>query len=298
MMNLTDMKRQEIVTGWLFLAPFVIGFFLFVVFPLLYTFWLSLLGANTLADFMDPPFVGLQNFVDVLRNKDAVASFGRSLQYTSVYVPVMMVSSMAMAFALNKNFPMRTASRTMIFLPYVANVTAVAIVFNVLLNPWGGPVNALLNLLGVSNPPQWLMDPSMALTMTALISVWQNLAFQTIVFLAALQDVPEELYEASRIEGASAWHIFRMVTLPMVSPTTFFLLVTTIIGSTQNFSGIYTLTQGGPGGSSEVAIINIYKAAFQFNQFGIASAQSMLLFAVLLIITIVQWKGQKKWVHN
>jgi multiple sugar transport system permease protein len=137
----------------------------------------------------------------------------------------------------------------------------------------------------------------MALPITALIATWANLAFQTIVFLAALQEVPHELYEASEIEGANAWQKFSKITLPWISPTTFFLVVTTIIGSTQNFSGIYTLTQGGPGDATEVAIINIYHSGFQFNKYSIASAQSMILFAVLLIITIIQWRGQKKWVN-
>jgi len=297
MLNLSNMKRQETLTGWLFLAPFVVGFFLFVVFPLLYTFWLSFWGANTLADFLNPVFVGFQNFEAVLKNQDAMDSFAKSLGYTTVYVPAMIVFSLGLAVVLNQQFPLRTASRTMIFLPYVANVTAVAIVFNVLFNPWGGPVNTLANLVGIENPPQWFMDTHLALPMAALVATWQNLAFQTIVFLAALQEVPEELYEAARMEGAKAWQTFHRVTLPLISPTSFFLVVTTIIGSTQNFSSIYTLTQGGPGGATEVAIINIYKAAFQFNQFGIASAQSILLFGVLLVVTIIQWKGQKKWVH-
>lgn len=291
------MQRQEALVGCLFLAPFMTGFCLFVIFPILYTFWLSLLGANTLADFLHPQFVGLQNFVAVVTNEDAMAAYGRSMVYTLVYVPTMLVGSLLLALVLNRQFPLRTLSRTMVFLPYVANVTAVAIVFNVLLNPFGGPINTVLSNLGIGEPPRWLMDPALSLSVVALIATWANVAFQTIVFLAAIQDVPEELYEAAKLEGAGGWAQFFRVTLPLISPTTFFLLVTTIIGSTQNFSGIYTLTQGGPGDATTVAIISIYKTAFQFNEFGVASAQSILLFIVLLTITILQWKGQKKWVH-
>jgi multiple sugar transport system permease protein len=209
----------------------------------------------------------------------------------------MIVFSLLMAYLMNKSFKFRTFSRTMIFMPYVANVMAVSIVFNVILNPFEGPVNAFLRIIGVENPPMWLIDPKMALPVTALVATWQNLTFQTIVFLAAMQEVPAELFEAADIEGAGSWTTFRRIILPWISPTTFFLVVTTIIGSTQNFSGIYTLTRGGPGEATEVAIINIYKNAFEFNKFSFASAQSLILFAILLVITIIQWKGQKKWVH-
>jgi ABC-type sugar transport systems, permease components len=291
------MKRQETLTGWAFLTPFLAGFCVFVALPLLYTIWLSFFDANTLQDFAAPKFAGLRNFAAVLASEETMSSYLRSLVYSLVYVPSMILASLFLALLLNRSFPWRTASRTMIFMPYVANVTAVAIVFNVLLNPFGGPVNALLGALGVKEPPLWLMDPRSTLPLTALIATWENVAFQTIVFIAALQDVPEELYEAARIEGAGAAQRLFRVTLPLISPTTFFLVVTTIIGSTQNFSGIYTLTQGGPGDATEVAIISIYKSAFEFNQYSLASAQSILLFLVLLMITVAQWKGQKRWVN-
>lgn len=285
------------MTGYLFLAPFLMGLTIFVIIPIFYTIFLSFVDYNSLGTIGNFKFVGFQNYMEVLQDKGMVSSYFKSIKYSLVYVPSMIVFSLLMASIMNKRFYFRTASRTMIFMPYVANVTAVAIVFNVLLNPYDGPVNALLKFIGIKNPPNWLMDSNLALPVTALVATWANLAFQTIVFLAALQEVPEELYEATEIEGANAWQKFTRITLPWISPTTFFLVVTTIIGSTQNFSGIYTLTQGGPGDATEVAIISIYHSGFQFNKYSIASAQSMILFAALLIITIIQWRGQKKWVN-
>jgi multiple sugar transport system permease protein len=290
-------KNQEIITGYAFLAPFMAGLAVFVLAPIFYTVYLSLVDYNSIGRLSNLKFVGFRNYLDVLRNPSALDSYLRSLQYTLVYVPCMIVFSLLMAYLMNKSFKFRTLSRTMIFMPYVANVMAVSIVFNVILNPFEGPVNAFLRIVGVEHPPMWLIDPKMALPVTALVATWQNLTFQTIVFLAAMQEVPAELFEAADIEGAGGWTTFRRIILPWISPTTFFLVVTTIIGSTQNFSGIYTLTRGGPGEATEVAIISIYKNAFEFNKFSFASAQSLILFALLLVITIIQWKGQKKWVH-
>lgn len=290
-------RKQEIITGYLFLAPFMVGLIIFVIAPIIYTIYLSMMDFNTMRDLKNLKFVGFKNYIDVFSDMTAVKSYLRNIEYSIIYVPSMIILSLIMASLMNKKFKLRTISRTMIFMPYVANVTAVAIVFNVILNPFDGPVNTVLRLIGIPNPPQWLIDPATVMPTTALIATWSNLAFQTIVFLAAMQDVPIELYEAADIEGAGAWARFTKITLPWISPTTFFLIVTTIIGSTQNFSNVYTLTGGGPGDSTTVAVISIYNNAFQFGKFSFASAQTMILFVVLLVITIIQWGGQKKWVH-
>jgi len=297
MLKRLSSKHQEILTGYIFLAPFMLGLIIFIIAPIFYTIYLSFMDFNAMGHLINLKFVGLQNYIDVIKDNDAVNSYFRSLQYSMIYVPCMIVFSLIMASLMNKKFKLRNVSRTMIFMPYVANVTAVAIVFSMILNPFDGPINTFLRMIGIANPPQWLIDSSTVMPVTALIATWSNLAFQTIVFLAAMQEVPAELYEAADIEGASTWNKFSRITMPWISPTTFFLIVTTVIGSTQNFSNVYTLTQGGPGDATMVSIISIYNNAFEFNRFSFASAQSMILFGVLLIITIVQWGWQKKWVH-
>jgi multiple sugar transport system permease protein len=290
-------KNQEIITGFAFLAPFMIGYTIFVIIPVFYTVFLSMMDFDNIGKMSHMKFVGLRNFIEIFKDQATVGSYFKSLEYSLVYIPCMIIFSLLMASLMNKNFKLKTLSRTMIFMPYVANVTAVAIVFNVILNPFDGPVNKILKSIGFNNPPQWLLDTSMALPVSALIAVWANMTFQTILFLAAMQDVPQEMYEAADLEGASSWTKLTRITLPWISPTTFFLVVTTIIGSTQNFSNIYTLTKGGPGGATEVAMVSIYKNSFEFNKFSFASAQTIVLFGVLLIVTIIQWRGQKKWVH-
>ncbi|MBU3199936.1 sugar ABC transporter permease [Clostridium estertheticum] len=290
-------KTQETIVGFAFLSPFMIGYTIFVIIPVLYTAFLSVMDFDNIGKMSNLKFVGLRNFIELFKDQAAMGSYFKSIEYSLVYVPCMLIFSLFMASLMNKNFKLKRLSRTLIFMPYVANVTAIAIVFNVILNPFDGPVNKILRAIGMKNPPQWLLDSTMALPVSALIAVWANMTFQTILFLAAMQDVPKEMYEAADLEGASAWTKLTKLTLPWISPTTFFLVVTTIIGSTQNFSNLYTLTKGGPGGATEVAMLSIYKNSFEFNKFSFASAQTIVLFGVLLVITIVQWRGQKKWVH-
>lgn len=289
--------KQEALTAFGFMLPFLLGVIVFLLIPILYTLYITFIDFNTINGLEHAKFVGFKNFIDVLHDKDAMISFRLSMVYSLIYSPAMIVFSLIMAVAMNQKFRFKNFSRTMIFMPYIANMVAVSIIWSALLNPMQGPVNTVLRMIGISNPPMWLADPNLALPVVAMIATWQNMAFQTIVFLAALQDVPEELYEASKIDGAGYWKTFLKVTLPWISPTTFFLVITTVIGSAENFSNVYTLTKGGPGGSTEVVAINIYKNAFMFNKFSFAAAQAVILFAILMIITLIQWRGQKRWVN-
>lgn len=288
---------QEIITAIGFVLPFMLGVTTFLIIPILYTFFITFIDFNSMNGMENIRFVGLKNYLDVLMDATAMQSFLKSINYTLIYAPLMLVFSLLMAVAMDQRFKLKNLSRTMIFTPYVANLVAVSIVWSALLNPATGPVNTAMRMLGITNTPMWLADPDLALPLAAIIAVWQNLAFQTIVYLAALQEVPEELYEASKMDGAGPVMTFLKLTLPYISPTTFFLAVTTIIGSFENFSNVFTLTKGGPGGASEVAAINIYKNAFVFNKFSFAASQAVILFAGLMIITIIQWRGQSKWVN-
>lgn len=186
----------------------------------------------------------------------------------------------------------------MIFMPYVSNFVAVAMVWFVILNPFGGPVNDLLKSFGMEKPPLWLADVKLAMPTVVFIVVWQNMGFHFVTFLAALQAIPAELYEAVTIDGANGWQKFRYVTFPGISNTTFFLLVTSIIGSFQNFAQINVLTGGGPGYATRVFAVNLYEDAFQRYDFSYAAAQAVMMFIFIMIITIIQWRGQKKWVTN
>jgi multiple sugar transport system permease protein len=290
---------REERTALLFIAPFFLGFLLFHLLPLLYSVFLSLVDFNTLGRVRTDRFAGLGNYARVFQDHLALASYARSLYFSVIYVAGIITVSLFLALLLNRELFLRTASRTMIYMPYVANVIAVGIVWAIVLNPFEGPVNALLERAGVAEDrlPQWLLGVHSALPTVAGIKVWQNLAFQTIVFLAALQEVPVELYECAEIDGAGGWRKLTGITLPMISPTMFFLVVVTVIGSFNSLAIVKALTDGGPGSATRIITLFIYEQAFRYSYYSYATALACLLFLFILAVTLVQWKAQKRWVH-
>lgn len=291
-----SIARQESRAAYMFVLPFLIGFVVFSVVPFIYALGISVMNYNSLKDISSIKFTGLDNYVRVFQDPIALQAMGKSLYYTAVYVPGVIVVSFLVAVLFNEKFYLRPLSRTLILIPYVANVVAIAMVWSIVLDPYEGPVNTILKSIGL-NPPMWLGGIDSALPTIGMISIWLNFSFQTIVFLAALQGVPRDYYEAAELDGAGRLRKMMNITVPMVSPTTFFLVVTSVIGSFQNYSIVRMLTNGGPGISSRVLSLNIYEEAFSYNKFSYASAQSILQFLIILVFTIILMKGQKKWVH-
>jgi multiple sugar transport system permease protein len=291
--------RREGFTALLFIAPLFLGFLVFNFFPLLYSIFLSLVNFNSFGEIKVNEFMGLKNYLRAFADRLAMESFAKSFLFSLIYVVGIIVLSLLAALLLNRKLYLRTVSRTMIYMPYVANVVAIGIVWAIVLNPFGGPVNTLLAAVGVPQKalPEWLIGVKSALPTVAAIKVWQNLAFQTIVFLAALQDVPRELYECAQIDGAGGWRKFFRITLPLISPTTFFLVVVTVIGSFNSLATVKALTNGGPGNSTRIITLFIYEQAAKYSYYSYANALACLLFIFLLIVTILQWKAQKRWVH-
>lgn len=301
-MNATDLKKrkerkQQERAAWFMTAPFLIGFAVFGLLPVLSSFVLSFLDYNRLKPLGDIGFSGLKNYIQLFHDEAVWNAFARSGIYMIVYVPGTLILGLVLALLLNRSFFGRGLTRLLVMMPYVTNLVAVAMVFSMLLDPFDGPVNQLLRSIGVEHPPLWLGGAKEVLPTIALISVWQGAAFHTIVYLAALQSVSKELYEAAEIDGAGKWKSFWSITLPTVSPTTFFLLIVSMIGALQNYGAIKVFSNGGPGDASRVISFNIYEEAFSYNHYSYASAQAVILFVIVLIITLVQWKGQKRWVH-
>jgi multiple sugar transport system permease protein len=286
-------------TALLFVAPFFLGFVAFNLLPMLYSLFLSLVNFNSFTEVKTDEFYGVRNYARAFADRLAMASFGRSFYFSFVYVVGIIALSFLTALLLNRKLFWRTASRTMIYMPYVANVVAIGIVWAIVLNPFQGPINTLLKLLGVPEArlPQWLTGVRSALPTIAGIKVWQNLAFQTIVFLAALQDVPRELYECAEIDGATGWRKLVRITLPLISPTTFFLVVVTVIGSFNSLALVKSLTNGGPGSASRIITLFIYEQAAKYSYYSYANALACLLFLFILLVTLLQWRAQKRWVH-
>jgi multiple sugar transport system permease protein len=207
-----------------------------------------------------------------------------------------MVAALALAMLLNQPFSGRNFFRTNFFFPYVASLVAVAVVWNMLFHPAMGPVNQLLSALGVENPPRWTASVDWAMPTVIMASIWKGMGYYMVIYLAALQGIPPYLYEAAEIDGASAWQKFRYVTLPMLTPATFFVSIMLTIASFKVFDLILVMTGGGPGRATNVLVIHTYNTAFREFRFGYSSAIAMVLFVIVLIITIVQFRMEKRWV--
>lgn len=288
-------QKKENRSGWMFITPYLIFFTVFTGIPFIMAIAMSFLNVKYITKLDDLQFVGLQNFIRMFQDKEIMMSLLRTFEYTLVYVPLIMILGFALAYILNKGVFCKNGIRSLIFMPYVSNIVAIAIVFKVLLGN-ASPLITGLQSLGF-DPPLLLQDPHLALPTTAIIAVWKGVGLNMVVYLGALQDVPSELVEAAQIDGATKWQRIRHVIIPMISPTTFFLLISSITGSFQNFAIIQALTEGGPGQATTVMSINIVRTAFTKYETSLASAMALVMFGIVMIVTLIQWRGQKKWVN-
>jgi multiple sugar transport system permease protein len=289
-------KLQENLTGYVFVAPMFIGVTILTLFPIIASLFLSVTDWNFIAGFKNIHFVGLDNFVKLFHDDKFLKSLTNNVVLILV-VPIGMAISLFLAVTINKQVYFKGLFKVIYFMPYISSVVAVAIVFQVLFHPTYGPINQTLISLGIDNPPKWIADVKWALPSVMLIMVWIHIGFNLIVYLAGLQDIPKELYEAAEMDGATAWEKFCNITLPLISPTSFFLLITGIIGSFKVFDLIAVLTAGGPASSTSVTVYYLYETAFVNLKTGYASAIALILFVCVLLITLIQWYGQKKWVN-
>lgn len=286
----------ENISGYLFILPSFLGFFIFFLFPVLFSLFLSLSKWNLAGGLSNIEFVGLKNFRSILNDIWFTDSMKNSLIFTAATVSIGVGISLVLAVILNKMVYFKNQLRVMLFLPYISSAVAVAIVWSIVLQPTYGPVNQFLRSIGMQNVPNWLADVHWALPALIAMYIWQNLGYNIVVYMAGLTAISGDLYEAAVIDGAGGLAKFFKITVPMVSPTTFFLVIMGIINSFKVFDQVQVLTQGGPGTSTTVLALYIYREAFQFYDMGLASAAAWAMFAIIFIVTIIQWIGQKRWV--
>ncbi|MEA4942891.1 MAG: sugar ABC transporter permease [Propionicimonas sp.] len=286
-------RLRYALTVLLFLAPSAVPLVLFTFVPMIRAFWTSLHQWNLLSAMK---WVGLGNYTHLLQDADTHRTFLNTLYYIVGYLPLVYVGGLALALALNAAIPARNFLRGLYFLPVVTSWIVVALIWRWLLNPEVGVVNYLLSLVGIAGPGWWT-DPSWAMPSIILASAWKDLGFVMIILLAGLQGIPQDLYEAARTDGAGWWARLRYITLPMLSPTTFFVVVISLINGFQVFDQVYAMTGGGPAGASTVVVQQVYDLTFRYNQAGMASALSWLLFLLVLAVTVVQMVGQRRWVN-
>ncbi len=285
-------KRFE---GYIFLLPNIVGFLTFTAFPIFAAFAQSFYDWDLITT---PHFVGFKNYLKLIFDDRL---FGRVLWNTTLYtlgtVPLRVVLSLLLAIALNQKIRGITVYRTAYFMPVVSSSVAVALVWTWIFNGNFGILNSFLWAIGFNNPPDWLNSTRWALPAIMIGNLWKNVGFTMVIYLAGLQAIPKQLYEAAEIDGASWWVKFRHITVPMVSPTTFFVLVMSIIWSFQVFEEAYIMTEGGPANATNTVVYYIYKNAFQWFKMGKAAAVAWLLFAILFIFTLLQAWYQRRWVH-
>lgn len=275
-----------------FLLPSLAGLFIFTLLPILASAGLTLFDW----DLLTPPrFVGLDNFIKLTTDDNFTAAFWHTLQFITGYIPLVTILALITAIALNRSGQLIALYRIAFFLPVVSAWVAVALIWKWLLNPRYGFLNYFLGLVGISGPA-WLFDPQWAMFAVVLTSVWKDIGFVMVMFLAGLQNIPVEYYEAASLDGATVWQRFRYVTLPLLSPTTFFVLVILLINSFQVFDQVWIMTAGGPAGATSVLVEQIVKQAFSYSRMGYAAAISWVLFAVVFFVTAIQSRLQNRWV--
>lgn len=285
-------KRNLI--GYSFVLPNFIGYFIFVFLPVIFTFVLCVMKW----DGSDAPmkFVGIQNFVKLFHDSGFIISLKNTLVYAVWTVPLTMVAALLIAVLLNSKIKGIILFRTAFFFPYVASLVAVGAVWNMLSQPEFGPINEFLKFIGIQNPPRWCASTDWAMTVIVIVSVWKYMGYYMVVYLAALQGISKDLYEAASIDGATGFNKFRYITIPMLTPTTFFVVIMLTIQCFKVFDLIYVMTGGGPGRATNVIVNHIYNAAFVDFKFGYASAGAVVLFLIVLVITMIQFRGEKKFV--
>lgn len=275
-----------------FLAPSLIGLTLFTLLPIIASAGLTVFEW----DLLTPPrFVGLENFVNLASDQNFRQAFWHTLQYIIGYIPTVMVLALAVALMLKQTSRWSVLLRIGFFMPVVSAWVAVALIWKWLLNPRFGLFNYLLSLLGIVGP-NWLFDPKWAMPAIIMTSVWKDIGFVMVMFLAGLQSIPHEYYEAADLDGASSWQRLRYITLPLLSPTTFFVIIMLLINSFQVFDQVWIMTEGGPAGATMVLVEQIVKNAFSYSRMGYASAMSWVLFAMVFVVTVIQNRFQQNWV--
>ena len=277
-----------------FLLPSAVPLIIFTFIPMVGSLWVSVHKWNLISK---PVYVGLANYERLLSDPTTAKVFLHTLAYIAGYLPLVYVGGLGLAVALNKRLAGRAFFRAATFLPVVTSWVVVALVWQWLLNPSNGLVNRILSLVHLPTPGWWT-DPDWAIPSVILASAWKDLGFVMVILLAGLQAIPADLYEAATVDGATGWQRFRRITLPLLSPSTFFVIVISLINGFQVFDQVYVMTGGGPEGSSQVVVGQIYNLTFRYGRAGDASALSWILFLVILIITAVQLRGQRRWVTN
>lgn len=286
------LSQREVIEGFLYVTPWILGFTIFYLGPLIAAFLFGFTSWDLLSSIK---WIGFSNYQRIFKDE----LFYQALKVTTIYsvfaVPLQLTVSLILAILLNSKIKFIAVYRTIYYIPTILPAVVIAILWRWIFNPEIGLINTALRFLGITGP-EWLTHPRWALLALIIMSLW-SIGSQIIIFLGGLQGVPDYLYEAAEIDGAGWWHKFKNVTLPMISPVLFFNLIIGIIDSFQVFTYPYIMTGGGPEYSTLFYVLYLYKNAFEYFQMGYASALAWILFLIILILTLIQTVLSKRWVY-
>ncbi|MCX7520892.1 sugar ABC transporter permease [Microbacterium sp. STN6] len=286
-----SLRRRRILVGWSFILPNFLGFALFTLIPVIAAFVLAFMHWDA---YNPPTWAGIDNFVRLVGDSNFHVAFTNTVLYALGHVPLTLALSLGLALLLNQKLKGIAFFRVAIFFPYITSLVAIAIVWNMLFDPINGPINQFLHMIGIANAPGWTASTGWALPAVIITSVWRDMGYYMVLFLAGLQAIPSEYYEAAEVDGAGRWQKFWNVTLPSLRPTTFLVLVLLSVSSFKVFDLIFVMTQGGPGRATLVLSQLIYQDGILNGQFGYSSAISLVLFLIVLVVTVFQFKIQQR----
>ena len=293
----SNLKKKNDLIAYSFILPNFLGFAFFTLVPMVFSLVLAFANWKGTGSI---EFVFLENFKRLFNDRAFLRSLRNTAIYTLLVVPLTLIISLALAMILNMNIKGRNFFRTVSFFPYVASLVAVATVWRFVFSPAVGPVNMLLSKLtgkATNTLPYWTTHPGPAMVLVVMFSIWKNMGYYMVIFLAGLQSVNEELYEVASLDGANTWQRFTNVTLPQLAPTTFFVTIMLTISSFKVYDIFLNLFAGGDNQLSDatrVLVYQIYNTAFRSLDYGYASAMSMILFVIVLVITLLQFYGERK----
>lgn len=287
-------RRADLLTALLFLAPSALTFGFFTYYALGFNVYLSFTSWN----FLSPTkrFIGLENYASLFSDPRVWRVMLNTLYFASTTVLLSIVVGLGLALLLNRKIPARGFIRSLIFTPYITTTAAVALLWIWIFQPRFGLINYLLSFVGIQGPA-WLTSTVWAMPAIIIMEVWRSIGYTMVVYLAGLTGIPRDLYEAAALDGASPWRNFLHITLPMLSPTTFFLFTTGLIGAFQVFDSIAVMTEGGPANATKVFNYYIYEQAFTSFRAGYAASGAIVLFAAILLVTLFQFSISRRWVH-
>lgn len=288
-----SLEKRKATAAWIFLLPSFMGFIIFSAIPIISSLGLSFTEWDTISG--PPKFLGIKNYMDILKSEELWAVLGHTLYFIVLYIPLILIISIAVANLLNTNFKGVGVYRIIYFIPVLTSWVAGSLVWKWLLSDEYGPINALLGYVGIDGPA-WLQDQTWAIPGIVMASLWKDMGYFSLILLGGLQSINPVYYEAAEVDGATRWERFIKITLPLLSPTLLFVLIITIINSFQLFPQVMIMTQGGPHGATQVMVERIYTYAFKYYKMGYASAYSWILFVIIFAVTLIQMRLQERWV--